>query len=152
MAFLDNIFGEENKLKQEIKSLELRRESVFTAINGEIASLENQKRELFLTVGTRLYDAWKDKKEDSVNFEDYWTKVQELEKQIEEQEKKRVEMGERYNEEINLIRNTIAMNQAAAAAPQAAPQVVPDVLKCPKCGVNVRPTDAFCQNCGNKLK
>lgn len=149
MALFDKVFGDEkeNKLKQEIKGLELRKESIFAAINGEIATLENQKRELFLTAGTRLYDAWVAKKEDSVNLEEYWNKVQELEKQVTEQEVKRREMGDRYNEEIQMLKDSLAAMKAATTAPTVA-----DVLKCPKCNGVVKQTDAFCQNCGNKLQ
>ena len=148
MALFDKVFGDEkeNQLKQEIKSLELRRETVFTSINAEIANLENQKRELFYTVGLRLYNAWTKKDEDSVKLEEYWEKVQELEKQIVAQEDKRKEMATRYEEEISMIRNTIAMN-AAPATPTATVE-----LRCPKCNGVVKPSDVFCQSCGNKLQ
>ena len=42
MAFLDKVLGKderERKLEKEIRSLELRKESVFSAIDGEIARL-----------------------------------------------------------------------------------------------------------------
>lgn len=149
MAFLDKVFGDEkeNKLKQEIKGLEIRKESAFMAINNEIQGLENQKRELLLTAGTRMYDAWVEKKEDEVNTEEYWNKVQELEKQVVEQETKRREMGDRYNEEIKLLKDTLEAMKNANANPAVA-----DVLKCPKCNGVVNKGDLFCQSCGNKLQ
>ena len=62
MALLDKMFGvdeKESKLKQEIKSLELRKESVFTAINNEIMRLENEKTALLLEAGETAYDGKK---------------------------------------------------------------------------------------------
>lgn len=46
MAFLDKVLGKderERKLEKEIRSLELRKESVFSAIDGEITRLQRER-------------------------------------------------------------------------------------------------------------
>ena len=46
MAFLDKVLGRderERELEKENRSLELRKESVFAGINGEIGRLQNER-------------------------------------------------------------------------------------------------------------
>ena len=50
MALLNRILGKderEEKLKKEIKSLELRKESILTSINNEIIKLQAEQNSLF---------------------------------------------------------------------------------------------------------
>ena len=65
MALLNRILGKndrEEKLRQEIKSLELRKESVLASINNEIIKLQSEQNSLFLDAGKYAYDIWsKDK-------------------------------------------------------------------------------------------
>jgi len=158
MALLDKMFGvdeKETKLKQEIKSLELRKESVFTAIGNEITRLENEKVSLLLEAGTMAYEAWKKDENTNYDFKEYWEKIVELEAQVVEQEAKKTEMGNRYDEEITLIKNTLGMsatteNKTVASVVKTSVNV--GGARCPKCNGVVSAEDLFCQNCGNKLK
>ena len=158
MALLDRMFGvdeKESKLKQEIKSLELRKESVFTAIGNEIARLENEKVSLLLEAGKMAYEAWKKDENTKYDFKEYCEKIVELEAQVVEQEAKKTEMGNRYDEEITLIKNTIGMNATTenkTLQNVVKPGVKVGGMKCPKCNGAVSAEDLFCQNCGNKLK
>lgn len=158
MALLDKMFGvdeKESKLKQEIKSLELRKESVFTAINNEIMRLENEKTALLLEAGKTAYESWKEDTSKECKLDTYWEKIVELENQVTEQEVKKMEMGNRYDEEISLIKNTLEMNSSSTSTKTAAivkPSVSIGGMKCPKCNGAVAADDMFCQSCGNKLK
>lgn len=158
MALLDKMFGvdeKESKLKQEIKSLELRKESVFTAIGNEITRLENEKTTLLFEAGKFAYETWKEDADAECALTTYWEKIVELEAQIAEQEAKKTEMGNRYDEEITLIKNTLTVNNQTTEKRTPSivmPGAVTGGAKCPKCNSAVAVDDMFCQNCGNKLK
>ena len=54
MALLDKVFGKDDKktkLRQEINSLELRKESVLAAINGGITHLQGERNNVLLEAG-----------------------------------------------------------------------------------------------------
>ncbi len=141
MAFLDKMLGKddrEKKLKQEIKSLELRKESVFAAINGEIARLQRERENVLTQAGTAAYAAWSDSHAQT-DLTGFWNKIQELEKAVAEQEAKREEMGTKYDEEIKLINSDLGISTEGFSG------------KCPKCGAVINQGDGFCQNCGAAL-
>jgi hypothetical protein len=142
MALLDKVLGRderETQLKQEIKSLELRKESVFSAIDGEIARLQRERSNVLLGAGTAAYNAWC-RDEAQVDLSEYWGKIQELEQMVAVQEAKKAEMGNKYDEEIKLINTNLGISNIAPA------------MRCPKCGAGIKENDLFCQNCGEKLK
>ena len=145
----------EEKIKQELRSLEFRKESVFSTINAEIIRLQNEKQNILLEAGTLAYDVWcKDKTK--ADLTECWSKIQELEKAIAEQETKRIEMGNRYDEEIRLISSSL--NVPTGSPVNVSPanintaNISVNANKCSKCGAPVSADDVFCQNCGNKLK
>ena len=150
MAFLDKVLGRderEEQLKKEIRSLELRKESVFSSINGEIARLQAERRNILLEAGTSAYEVWcKDKTQ--ANLVEYWNKIVELEKLINEQEAKKTEMGNRYDEEISLIRSTFGVANVTVEMQSTAA----DAGKCPNCNAPISAEDVFCTGCGTKLQ
>ncbi len=149
MALFDKLLGKdetEEKLKQEIKSLELRKESVLASINKEIGNRQAEQNTLFLEAGKHAYDIWS-KDEMQADLTDYWDKVQELADQIKEQEVKKKEMTERYEEEIKLIAGNLHTGTHAAA-----PTAASGSASCPNCGAAIADGDVFCQSCGAKLQ
>lgn len=149
MALLNKILGKderEENLKKEIKSLEFRKQSVLTSINGEIASLKSERKTLFLEAGEYAYDVWY-KDETQADLTSYWNQVQELEDKIAAQEAKKKEMTDRYDEEIKLISNSlnVAVNSSNSA-------VASGSALCPNCGSAIADDDVFCQSCGTKLQ
>lgn len=142
MALFDKMFGvddKERKLKQEIKSLELRKESVFGAINGEISRLQKERSNVLLQAGTTAYEEWCND-QTQTDLSEFWNKMQELEKNIAEQEAKKEEMGAKYDEEIKLINSSLGVSSGT------------DTMQCPKCGAAVSQGDSFCQNCGSSIR
>ena len=161
MALLDKVLGKDSRvreLEKEIRSLEVRKNSVFASINGEINRLENERTSVLIAVGTKAYETWKEENK-VVDLLEFWNQIQELEKQIVEQENKRTEMGMRYDEEIRLIQVDLQTAQAAQTATSApafsfATKAGTDAtgLTCPNCGATIGSEDMFCQSCGTKLK
>lgn len=155
MAFLDRVLGKdekERKLQQEIHSLELRKESVCSAIDGEIARLQGERNNVFLNAGVTAYETWNSSREQA-DLTSFWEKIKQLDGLIAEQEHKKTEMGDKYDEEIRLISsnlNTGSGNNAGAAANMGAP--TNGAKKCPACGGTVGDADVFCQVCGAKLQ
>lgn len=142
MALFDKMLGKddrERKLKQEIKSLELRKESVFGAIDDEISRLQRERSNVLLQAGTTAYEAWCNGKTQA-DLSEFWNKMQELEKNIAEQEAKKEEMGAKYDEEIKLINSDLGISGGT------------DTMQCPKCGAPVGRGDSFCQNCGASIQ
>ena len=151
MALLNKLLGRDEKeenLKKEIHSLELRKASVFSTIDGEISRLQNEKQNVLLTAGTTAYETWC-KDQTQANLIEYWNKIQELEQAISEQEAKKEEMGNRYDEEIRLISNSL--NPVTISAP-ISNIPVSGASQCPSCGTLISAEDVFCQSCGTKLK
>ena len=98
MALFDKMMGKddkEKKLKQEINSLELRKESVLSAINNEITRLQRERSNVLLQAGTAAYDAWSNNGAQA-DLAEFWGKIQELDKGIAEQEVKKEEMAAKY--------------------------------------------------------
>lgn len=145
MALFDKVFGrdeKEEKLKAEIRSLELRKESVFQTINNEIVRMQREKESVLYEAGKKAFEVWSEDKTQA-DLENHWTKMLELDKLIEEQEKKKFEMGTRYDEEISLISSNFSMST---------PSFIAGTGKCSGCGNVISNDDAFCQRCGAKLK
>lgn len=141
MALFDKMMGKddkEKKLKQEIKSLELRKESVLSAINNEITRLQRERSNVLLQAGTAAYDAWSNN-DAQADLTEFWDKIQELEKAVAEQEVKKEEMVAKYDEEIRLINSNLGISSVSSS------------LQCPKCGAPVGQGDRFCQNCGANI-
>lgn len=144
MTLLDKVLGKddkESKLRQEINSLELRKATVFSSIDGEISRLRNERNNVLLAAGTTAFEAWNNENA-QVDLVEFWNKVLELDKLIEEQEAKKVEMGNRYNEEIKLIGGSLNVSAEGSGL----------FKTCPKCNAQVGISDAFCQECGNKME
>lgn len=161
MALLDMVLGKDSRvreLEKEIRSLEVRKSSVFASITGEINRLENERTNVLLAAGTKAYETWKEEKEPA-DLTEFWNQIQTLEKQVVEQEEKRTEMGLRYDEEIRLIQVDLQTAQTAQAATTTsafsfAQKAGTDTtgLACPNCGAAIGNDDMFCQSCGTKLK
>lgn len=109
--------------------------------------MQGEKRNILLEAGTNAYEIWcKDKSQ--ANLAEYWNKIVELEKSISEQETKRTEMGNRYDEEISLIRSTFGVANVTAEIQTA----TVGVGRCPKCNAPITADDVFCTGCGTKLQ
>lgn len=148
MAFLDKVLGKdenERKLEKEIRSLELRKESVFAAIDSEIVRLQSERTNVLLAAGTAAYDEWI-KEKATADLSVFWDRIQGLEGQIEAQNAKKTEMGMKYDEEIRLLHSSIGITMTNTTAN------ISNGKQCHSCGKAISEGDIFCQGCGTKLQ
>lgn len=118
---------------------------MFAGINGEIGRLQNERTNVLLAAGTAAYDTWI-RQNTAADLKEFWNRMGELDRQIAEQEKKRTEMGIKYDEEIQLIHNSMGVMTVNPPAP------VGTGKQCPSCGASVSDEDVFCQVCGARLQ
>lgn len=151
MALFNKILGKEERepnLKQEIRSLEFRKESVVASINKEIAHLQSEQNALFVEAGKYAYDVWRED-ETKADLSNYWNRVEKIAEKIAGQEAKRQEMTERYDEEINLMASNFDVNVTVNSGSST---MATGFGSCPNCGSAIDDGDVFCQNCGTKLQ
>ena len=144
MDFFNRVFNKDDKavrLQNEIKSLQVRKNSVLSVVKNELEELEREKKAIFCEAGMKVYENWNNRQENAVELVDYWNKVQEIEKKITEKEEKKKEMESRYDEEISLLQKDLHSNSLVDSK---------DV--CPKCQAPIDEDDMFCEKCGTKLK
>lgn len=135
------------RIKKEIKSTELKKTSMISAVTSEKTELEKQRTTCFTKIGA---DAFALHKSGSTNydFSAIFQQIDDLEGQMLEKDKKIQELAVRYDEEISLLTASIPAEevQATSVAPTTATPAF-----CEKCGTKSSEGDTFCQNCGNKM-
>ena len=149
MDILNRVFNKNDKatqLQNEIKSLLVRRDSVVSVVQGEIFSLEEEKSKIFSEAGAKAYEAWKQGQYAKEELEQLWSKVRELETQINEKENKKAELEGRYDEEISMLQRDLNSVGGTFERVNQTGKV------CPKCGAEVRNEDVYCEKCGCKLR
>lgn len=147
MAFINKLLGKderEENLKQEIRSMELRKESIVAAINGEIANMQAEQRRILLEAGQHAYGIWCRENVQS-DLTNYFEQTRVLDDKIAQEELRKKEMAARYDEEIQLIAGNI---NVAVGNPN---NFGGTTSGCPNCGFAVKSGDLFCQGCGSKL-
>lgn len=152
MALLDRLKGKDErevKLQNEINSLQVRKESVMSVIQSDIAKLQREKEDVFMQAGARAYENYKGRLEEAAGLVEFWKKVEELEHDMQEKEEKKKAMEEKYNEEISLLQQGLGIRVAIENN-----EIIESnsSLVCPKCGNGVSAEDIFCEKCGTKLK
>lgn len=130
------------RIKKEIKSTELKKSSMVSAVAGEKTELEQQRTSCFAKIGSDAYTLHKSGST-SYDFSGIFQQIEALEVQMVEKDEKIAELNARYNEEISLLSATVPTDEAAAPTQAAS--------FCEKCGTQASAGDAFCQSCGNKM-
>lgn len=136
------------RLQQEIDGMELKKQSLLSAVNGEIVNAKQQINNELFQIGSKVYQCHLDKKGynglDGLLGEHY-DNIAAQNKIIEEKEEKLKDITARYDDEINLMRTQL---NAAHQNPQGAAGGAP----CPGCGRLYTPgIDKFCMGCGRSL-
>lgn len=131
-----------SKLQNEINSLQFRKESILSVVQKEITELENQKNKIFYEAGMQAYDIWNAKQESFSELQIHWEKIQTLEQELADKQKKKETMAARFDEELSLLMQDL--NQAKTA--------MTGECTCPKCGSIIDTDSQFCEKCGAKLE
>lgn len=143
MALFDKMFSKDDRMTQlqgEIRSLQLRKDSVISTLSNEIQELLNEKNKVLLQAGTKAYEGWKANSTVTETLEPFWKRSKEIESMIAEKEKKREEMAARYDEEISLIQRNVYVPTAVAGK-----------CLCPNCNAPIDEGYVFCEKCGSKI-
>lgn len=146
MALFTKLFNKDEKAVQvqnEIKSLQIRKESVVSAIQTDIAKLQKEKENVLLQAGTKAYEDWMNHCSSMEGLEAFWKQIQDIETDKKEKEAKKAEMETKYDEEISLLQKDLNQN---------IPENTGSGMACPKCGAGIKEEDLFCEQCGAKLK
>lgn len=162
VAFINKILGRderEENLKKEVKSLELRKESILVSINGEITSIQAEQKRILLEAGQYAYGIWS-KEKLQADMTTYFEQIKVLDDKIAQEEMRKKEMSARYDEEIKLISGNIAMavpsgmsgSGNVAVSSSIATSIAGGAGICPKCNSTIASDDVFCQSCGTKLQ
>lgn len=134
------------RIQKEINGVHIRKASVLSVIQNELDELERQKKEVFYNAGKKAYDDWNENREDMQELTGFWSQIQEIEDSMAEKQDKRIEMEERYNEEIALLQKGLEQGEIVTQVENT------DKSHCPFCGAEINSSDKFCEKCGKKLQ
>jgi hypothetical protein len=158
------------KLQKEIEGMELKKQTLIAAVQGEIQTARRQKDSELYQIGVAVYDAHINGTAVEDTLAGHYNGIASLEKLIAEKETKMQEIASRYDEEIGMLNTQLGFSPQPQAAmpgmplPQAftpGPGVPFQQAQggstgagafCDKCGAPYTPgEDMFCAGCGNKL-
>jgi hypothetical protein len=137
-----------NKIKADIVDLEDKKKTLLLSLQSDIESIEAEMKREFCEIGQRAYTlAFEGEGTLSAMAGDF-AKIDEYKAAQELKEKKKCEIAERYNEEIQILEKLVPKEPEVAPAAE----INPGKGFCTNCG---KPytygEDMFCLKCGTKL-
>jgi hypothetical protein len=132
------------QIEREIAASEGKKQMLTTSVLNEVNSLYAKLTDRFAEIGSITYTSHMNGNFSIELLIDMFDEITELKKSIDEKEAKIKEISERYDEEINLMKNLTANVTADVTANVAGSDTV-----C-KCGTARKDDDLFCQKCGEK--
>lgn len=130
-----------DKLNEEIKSMEFKKNSILSAINNEKIDILNKKRLILEEIGSIVFENHISGS-NNTDFTSQFEKIDAFQANVEEKNMKSTEIEKRYDEEINMLRANMEKLQVSAQGGSSF---------CSNCGVALTPDDVFCQKCGTKV-
>jgi len=159
-GFLNSLLGDnpQKKLLKEIENTEFKKQSLTTPLQNEINGAKCKVDEVLKQVGLDVYESHlKGEVLETEALQTHYDTINSLNTLISEKGAKITEFCNRYDEEIDILKTSLAsMAQPVtpAATPVPATPVAPveGAAFCTNCGTAYKPeTDSFCTGCGNKL-
>ncbi len=146
---------EADKLRDEIKRLAFKRESVMKTLKAERDEHEKNRLAQFSFIGTTAYEMHKEGNED-YDFSAFFERIKNFESLIETTFVKEREMSERYDEEEELLHASLALAEKAEAEEHIPSALEEDVnakieKSCSGCGLPVSENEEICKNCLAKV-
>ena len=166
-----NINQEKKKLQQEIESMQFKKQSLISTVQGEIQAAKQRINNVMLVIGQDVYA----NHTDGVDIEDklkaHFNEIETQKGLIAEKEAKTVEIAKRYDDELSMLIARLNTMQPPPPPqnmpmqppppqnmpmqpppPQGNAQMAGGGAFCPKCGRPYVPgVSAFCVGCGTKL-
>ena len=145
---MKNFFKKEtaaDKVRAEISSMEFKKNSILAVIQSEKHDVENEKTKVLCSIGTYAYNQ-NETGNTQYDFTEHFNEIKELNLQLSLKNDKEVEMCNRYDEEIIMLKANLDMLE-----PLVTDTASEDKVFCENCGKPAMKTDVFCQFCGSKI-
>ena len=145
------------KLQQEIEGMELKEQSLISAVQNEIQASSRKLDAVLRKIGMDIYQSHKD----GAAMDGAWIgdkmkpqfdEIAEIKSSIAEKEAKIKDITVRYDDEIKLLKSQLTIAQQQATRMAKSVPVTPNDALCGNCGKPFAlSVDVFCTNCGHKL-
>lgn len=137
-----------SKLQAEIERTEFRKKSLLSVLEYEKTQIEDERRDLFADIGVLTYEMSLSGGK-NYDFSNHFTCIKNLEGKTSEKEEKIVEFVKRYDEEIEILQMSIALQETIHS--ELNPEEnIPVMVICATCNQTVL-EHKFCSHCGNSL-
>ena len=155
---LDNLLGKDNpvkKLQKEIEGMELRKQSLVSAIQNEIRAARQKIDDELRQIGLKVYTSHKNNEPIDLDQIANFGEIENLNNLVAEKEAKKNEIEKRYDEEIGMMRahlSTLTPNANDQRQQNLSSGVGGARVACPNCNAPYTPgVDLFCTGCGKSL-
>jgi len=154
--FLGDLLGKDNpvkKLQKEIEGMELRKQSLVSAVQNEIRVARQKVDSEYQQIGLKVYTSHKNNEDINFSQTTHFGEIENLNNLIAEKEAKMNEMAKRYDEEIGMLRAHLStiMPQPNAPKPWNALSGGSNAV-CANCKNPYTPgVDLFCKGCGQSF-
>lgn len=149
----------ESAARKQIKDSEQKRDSLVDALNESVSKIEHENKNFFEAIGRIIYEKSEELKNSNLNSAEIETAINEIKKneeELNELDKKREGIIERYNEEIEILKSAISSQTKVDPNfnnPEVQNNEAPDknLIFCHECGAANPEGSIFCSKCGTKL-
>lgn len=153
-----NMFKKEtpaDKVRAEIKSIELKKSSANSVRENQKATEKANGDKCLFNAGMQAYKQFKNETTE-IDINDCFAGYEASIIAMQEIDKKTDTMIERYDEEISVLTANLVILEAEATQPaptqtNTAQTNSSVAIFCENCGTSLNSSDAFCQNCGTKI-
>lgn len=145
--------NKQNRINNEIESLQVRKDTAISVYQKEISELLDKRTKIINDVGELAYKRYLEQEEITLDlFREFWGELDSLSKEKQEKDEKQYEIIARYDEEIEMLKKEINYMEDIEKDPDLQKSIKEKVIfRCPQCGAEVADGDCFCENCGAKL-
>lgn len=137
-----------SKLQAEIERTEFRKKSLLSVLEYEKTQIEEERRDLFADIGVLTYEMSLSGGK-NYDFSNHFSCIKNLEGKNTEKEEKIIEFVKRYDEEIEILQMSIALQETIHSELNPE-EKIPVMVICGTCNQTVL-DHKFCSNCGSSL-
>ncbi len=150
-----NFFKKEtevDKINAEIKNTEFKKKAIVSGIISEKSEINAKIKALYCQIGEISYKNFTADVKD-YDFSSVYAEIKALEEEYDLKNKKQIEMENRYDEEISMLKSTINIAMANSGVSVVADTTPANSAPCfcEQCGSAINEGDLFCEKCGAKV-